>query len=164
MTNEAKGAALVGALSLGLLWWMNRRAPVATVTTSEGFDLSAYGGPTSYPEPIQRFGRAIARQEGFYITGSISQRANNPGDLKIPNMPTLPGTSITLFPSADAGWSALYRQLMLILSGQSSHYYPDMTIAQMGRIWTTTEQEPWSTNVATFLGVPTSTPLWQVLA
>jgi len=76
----------------------------------------------------------------------------------------LPGTSITLFPSADAGWSALYRQLMLILSGQSSYYYPDMTIAQMGRIWTTTEQEPWSTNVATFLGVPTSTPLWQVLA
>jgi hypothetical protein len=164
MTQEAKGVAVLGALAFAYWWYVNKRPLTATVTTSEGFDLSQYGGPTSYPQPIQRFGQAIARQEGFYVTGSVPQRANNPGDLKIPNMPTLPGTSITLFPSADAGWSALYRQLMLILSGQSSYYHPDMTIAEMGRVWTTTEQVPWSTNVSAFLGVPTSTPLWQVLA
>lgn len=155
----------VGLAGLGVLWFLlNKRDPIATVTTSEGFDLSEYGGPTSYPEPIRQFAAAIARQEGFYVSGSIPQRANNPGDLKIPNMPTLPGTSITQFPSADAGWNALYRQLHLILTGRSSFYNLDMTIADMGRVWTVTEQGPWSTNVASFLGVSTDTRLWQVLA
>ena len=157
----------IGALALGglaLVWWWNNRPLVGTVTTSEGFDLSQYGGPTSYPEPIRRFAGAIARQEGFYVNGSVPQRANNPGDLKLPNTRTLPGTAITWFESADAGWNALYRQLMLILSGRSSYYNLDMTIDEMGRVWTATEQVPWSTNVAAHLGVSRQTPLWQVLA
>jgi hypothetical protein len=163
MTTNEKGAAVLG---LGVLAWFlfRGREPVGTVTTSEGFDLSQYGGPTSYPEPIRQFAQAVARQEGFYVAGSVPQRANNPGDLKIPNMPTLPGTSITKFGSVDEGWNALYRQLNLILTGRSSFYNLDMTIADMGRVWTTTEQGPWSTNVASFLGVSTDTRLWQVLA
>lgn len=165
--NERQAVVALGGLGL-LAWWWNGRGGgdslTATVTTSEGFDLSQYGGPTSYPEPIRRFATAIAKQEGFYVAGSVPQRANNPGDLKVPNMPTLPGTSITLFSSAGAGWDALYRQINLILTGRSSYYNLDMTIAQMGRVWTTTEQAPWSSNVASFLGVSVDTRLWQVLA
>lgn len=140
------------------------RAPIATVTTSESFDLSPYGGPTSYPEPIRRFAQAIARQEGFYVTGAVPQLANNPGDLKVPGMPTLPGTSITKFSSVAAGWDALYRQLYLILTGRSTYYDLGMSIDEMSRIWTATEAAAWSRNVSSFLGVPSSTPLYEVLA
>jgi len=162
--NREQGAGVVALGGLALLWWVNNRPLVGTVTTSEGFDLSPYGGPTSYPEPIKRFAVAIAKQEGFYVSGSVPQRANNPGDLKLPNTRTLPGTSITWFDSADLGWNALYRQLMLIVTGRSTYYNLDMTIDEMARVWTTTEQGPWSLNVASALGVSGSTPLWQVLA
>lgn len=153
------------ALGGGLLVlsWFRRAEPVGTVTTSEGFDLSTYGGVTSYPQPIRTFAAAIAKQEGFYVPGSIPQRANNPGDLKIPGRPVLAGTSITKFDSVDDGWNALYRQLYLILTGKSAHYNLNMTIDEMARVWTATQQVPWATNVANFVGADRSTPLWQVL-
>jgi len=162
------GVLGVGALALivkrGLMPLPASTPPlVGTVETWEGFDLSPYGGPTSYPQPIQQMAIAIAKQEGFYVTGSIPQRANNPGDLKIPNTSTLPGTSITAFQSVSAGWDALYHQLMLIVTGQSSYYNLDMTIEQMSRVWTVTQQQPWASNVASQLGVSTQAPLWQVL-
>jgi len=147
-----------------ILSWFRRQPTTATVTTWEGFDLSQYGGATSYPQPIKTVAQAIAKQEGFYVAGSIPQRANNPGDLKVPGLPTLPGTSITQFESIDAGWTALYKQLFLILTGQSAYYHLDMTIDEMSRVWTTTQQGPWAANVASYLGTTTHTPLWQVLA
>lgn len=149
-----------------VLWalWKMQRPMTATVTTSEGFDLGSYGGPTSYPQPIKVFAEAIAKQEGFYVPGSVPQRAHNPGDLKIPGQPTLPGTSITMFQTDTDGWNALYKQLNLILTGRSSHYDLDMTIADMSRVWTTTQQGPWASNVASYLGASVNTPLWQVLA
>jgi len=162
VTTEQKAVIVVGGGALA--WWLFGRGPVATVTTSEGFDLSQYGGPTSYPEPLRQFATAIAKQEGFYVAGSVPQRANNPGDLKIPNMPVLAGTSISKFTSADEGWQALYRQLWLILTGRSSFYHMDMSIAEMASVWTVTEQGPWARNVASFLGVSTDAKLWQVLA
>lgn len=149
-------AAVAGALYL-------LRKPIASVTTSEGFDLSPYGGPTTYPQPIKTFADAIARQEGFYIAGSIPQRANNPGDLKL-GAPTLGTSGITVFASADAGWNALYRQLWSIVTGASGRYNLDMSIADMARTWTATQQSAWSRNVADYLGVDPSTKLWEVLA
>jgi hypothetical protein len=161
-------AITIGAAIAALYFWRGRLSGgrlVPSVTTSEGFDLSPYGGPTTYPEPIKRFAQAIAKAEGFYVAGSIPQRANNPGDLKMINWdgPTL-GEGISVFQSVDAGWSALYRQLYLILSGQSGVYNLDMTIAQMGAKWTATQQSAWASNVAGYLAVSPSTPLWSVLA
>lgn len=154
-----------GALPvLGPYFTEEDRELVPSVTTYEGYDLDPYGGPTTYPQPIVRFAQAIAKQEGFYVAGSIPQRANNPGDLKIPNSATLPGTQITRFASVDEGWNALYRQLFLILTGQSSYYNLDMSIEQMAQVWTTTQQGPWALNVASYLGVSTDAKLWQVLA
>lgn len=164
MTGQERALGLV-ALGGGLLFWWTRSRPLtATVTTSEGYDLSPYGGPTSYPLEIRQMAVAIAKQEGFYVAGSVPQRSNNPGDLKIPGKPTLPGTSITMFASADLGWAALHRQLYLILTSQSAYYNLDMTIDQMARVWTATEQDAWSRNVSSFLGVSPNTKLWEVLA
>jgi len=161
--NALKIAIGVGGGIVMLAWFRREKPLTATVTTYEGFDLSQYGGVTSYPQPIKTFAQAIAKQEGFYVTGSIPQRANNPGDLKIPNAPVLPGTSITQFETADEGWNALYKQLWIIVTGQSSYYNLDMTIDEMSRIWTATQQEPWAANVSMYVGAARSTPLWQVL-
>ena len=159
MTRQQTALTAGGVLALAYLLRPSR----ASVTTSETYDLSPYGGPTSYSAKLQRFAQAIARQEGFYVTGAIPQIANNPGDLVIPGLPTLPGTMITKFPSADAGWSALHRQLSLIVTGQSARYTLDMTIAEMSRVWTATQQVPWANNIAQQLGVPVTSPLWSVL-
>lgn len=156
-------AAALAIIAIALLYFWKRQ-PVATVTTSEGYDLEPYGGPTSYPQPIVDTAQAIARAEGYYITGSVPNRANNPGDLKLGGVTIANG--ITVFDTPEAGWNALYRQLYLILTGRSSYYNLDMTIAEMGRVWTATiaEQSAWASNVAGSLGVPTSTPLWAVLS
>jgi hypothetical protein len=160
MNNQTKIVVLIGGGVLVLTWF---KRPKGTVTTSEGFDLSAYGGPTSYPQPIIQFAQAIARQEGFYVRDSIPARAHNPGDLKIPGKATLPGTSITQFASDDEGWQALYKQLWSIVTGKSNNYNLSMTIEEMARVWTATEQSAWAGNVATFSGATPGTPLWQVL-
>jgi hypothetical protein len=167
MTTQSK-VITIGAAIAALYLFRSRLSggPVPTVTTSEGFDLSQYGGPTVYPQSIKTLGSAIARAEGFYVTGSIPQRAHNPGDLKVPNWtgPTL-GSGISVFDSDDAGWNALYRQLYLILTGQSSHYNLDMTITDMAATWTATQSDAWARNVAGYLGVdPATTPLWRVMA
>jgi hypothetical protein len=164
MTSNEQIAILGGAGLLAFFAWFYKPMSIGTVTTSEEFDLSPYGGPTSYSYKLQRFAEAIARQEGFYVTGAIPQIANNPGDLKVPGLPTLPGTSITKFQSVAAGWNALYKQLHLILTGGSNYYTLDMTIEEMSRVWTATQQQPWAQNVSNYLGVPVTTPLWSVLA
>lgn len=165
MANKRAALITVGAAIAALYLYRTKISgqPVATVTTSEGFDLSPYGGPTTYPQGILNTAQAIARAEGFYVSGSIPQRAHNPGDLKVPGLPTLAG-GITQFPDDAAGWSALYKQLYRILTGQSAYYTPDDTIAQMADNWTATQKTIWGQNVAMFLGVPTSTHLWEVLA
>lgn len=154
---------LVLAFGGGLLVLAWLRKPKGTVTTSEAFDFSPYGGQTDYPQPIKTFAQAVARAEGFYIPGSIPARAHNPGDLKLPGQPTLAGTSITQFGSDDAGWAALYKQLWLIVTGGSSHYDLGMSIEEMAQVYTATEQGPWARNVATYLGASVDTPLWQVM-
>lgn len=157
--------AVVALLGAFVLWVLRPRALTATVTTSEGFDLNPYGGPTTYPDGIKNMAQAIARAEGFFIAGSVPARAHNPGDLVMPNWngPTL-GAGISVFQDDDDGWNALYHQLNLILTGTSNRYNLDMSIADMAGTWTSTQQGPWANNVAGYLGVPTSTPLWAVIA
>jgi hypothetical protein len=161
MDKQAKIIILIGGGVLALSWF--KRQPVPHVTTSEGFDLSVYGGQVSYPQPVKTFAQAIARAEGFYVRDSIPSRAHNPGDLKVSNKPTLPGTSITQFASDDEGWQALYKQLWLIVTSKSSVYDLGMSIDDMAHEWTATEQSAWASNVALYSGADRSTPLWQVL-
>lgn len=89
------------------------------------------------------FANAIAFAEGFGVPGAIPTVRNNPGDLKwFP-----PYTDIATFPTAAEGWEALYRQLDRIRLGDSPYYQPTMTIGQVARVWTATEQTAWTNNV-----------------
>ncbi len=163
-----KGDTLALGVAIAAIWYWRTRVsgqPVPSVTTSEGFDLSPYGGPISYPAGITTLAQAIATAEGFYVQGSIPQQAHNPGDLKMPNWsgPTI-GNGISVFQSVDDGWNALKKQLYLILIGQSTYYNLDMTISDMAQTWTATQSDAWAANVAQGVGATPSTPLWSVLA
>ncbi len=153
---------VIAAVLVSIIVWLRR--PVASVTTDWTVDLSTMGAPVPSSR-VENVAKAIARAEGFYVSGSIPQRARNPGNLKR-GAPTLPGTSITQYTTAGEGWSALYKQLTLIATGKSAYYNPATTIRAMGQTWTATksEQLAWSTNVANVLGVGIDTPLGQVLA
>lgn len=89
------------------------------------------------------FANAIAFAEGYGVPGAIPTVRNNPGDLKLP----ADGGQITSFATPADGWEALYRQLDLIRTDGSRYYASTMTIGQVARIWTATEQTAWTNNV-----------------
>ncbi len=106
--------------------------------------------------------RAIAEAEGFGVFNAIPTLANNPGDLELGDVgfgvyqgrtivfksESNPKPSgVTIFPDAVSGWAALEHELTLILSGKSTVYKPTMTIAEMAKRWTQTEQSQWALNV-----------------
>jgi len=108
---------------------------------------------------IQAFATAIAHEEGFYVTGSVPQRSNNPGDLTddgdvglgfIATSGPL-GAKITIYPTVEAGWAALTKKVARMLNGASSVYTPDLTILEVGMKYAGTAS--WGTNVAARLGV-----------
>lgn len=125
----------------------------------------------SYPPPpslgsfgdaaIEFFRVAIAKAEGFGAPGAVPTRANNPGDLIIPNwqgQKTGP-EGVSVFSSVGEGWNRLRYQLYLIGSQQSKVYSFDMTIADMGNKWTITEPGTWSNTVAQSIGTTTDVTL-----
>jgi hypothetical protein len=59
--------------------------------------------------------QAIATMEGWFKPGTIAQRNNNPGNLRMwGNLPVVDGYAV--FPTPDAGWAALNRQVDLNIS------------------------------------------------
>ena len=166
---KASTAAVLGVAGFAAFHLLKPKAQlIAGVSdTANGVSLPYY------PRKVNDLASAIARAEGFYVPGSIPQLAKNPGNLKSPTWTyageregqTL-GSGIVVFQTADAGWAALKRQLMLIISGESNVYSLAMTIRQMGTTWTgnATEGAAWSNNVALAFGVNPDTPLAQALA
>src|SRR5579885_1117433 len=98
--------------------------------------------PTELPAPtidiVPRFAQAIARAEGFYVSGSRPQRNHNPGDMT----QDLIGKGIgrdgpfVVYANDQDGWSNLYAQIQLWLSGQSAFAGPDSTISDLSRFYT----------------------------
>lgn len=121
------GALLLLAVAIAAVIYT--RMPIGT-GTGRGLDL---------------FASAIAVAEGFGVPGAIPTVRNNPGNLK------LSGNTITTFPTEQAGWDALRRQLTLIRDGRSNYYLPSMTLAEMGRVWAPPGEhavnDNWSANV-----------------
>lgn len=119
---------------------------------------------------VNAIAEAIAVAEGFYVAGSIPQRANNPGDLMmgdvLPGMPTQGtlGAGIVVFVNLTDGWTALKHKVGNMLGGNSRVYQPDMTIAQVASKYTATQQTEWANNVAGGLGVTPDTTLADVAA
>ncbi len=61
-------------------------------------------------ELITSIARSIAKMEGHYISGSVSNRNKNPGNLRAwQGVPTDGG--FARFPSSEEGWKALYKQI-----------------------------------------------------
>ena len=109
---------------------------------------------------VERIARAIAFAEGFYKAGSLPQRAHNPGSLMLGDQGFGMIDGKTIFPTDLAGWSALYRQVEMMLSGTSKFYNAGMTILEVARIYTGGDSpETWAVNVSKNLGVSTQTQL-----
>lgn len=69
-------------------------------------------------DPLTLLAQAIARMEGYSVSGSRAARNNNPGNLRetarriYPDLPRDAGGFI-VFPSAQAGWDALRKDLAI---------------------------------------------------
>ncbi len=106
---------------------------------------------------IERIARAISVAEGYGKPGAIPTVRNNPGNIK-----NAQGEIIT-YPTPEDGWKALYRQVLLMLTGESRYYRPEMTLEEIARIYTgEAAYMNWARNVARVLGVPTNTRLRDV--
>ena len=68
---------------------------------------------------VYKLASAIASAEGYFVSGSLPARNNNPGDLReAGSYPTFDG--FVVFKQKNAGIAALYRQICLnIFRGES---------------------------------------------
>ncbi len=110
---------------------------------------------------VEAMMQAIARAEGFYVNGSLPQRANNPGDLTDDGdvgYGTLGGAHITVYASVDDGWAALRKKVTRMLAGHSRTYPITLSLAQVGQLYANGDSN-WANNVAAALGVSTDTTL-----
>lgn len=107
---------------------------------------------------VNRIAVAIAHAEGYYVNGSIPQRANNPLDLELGDIGygTIEGK--TIFLNAILGWQAGYNQVTRMLSGKDDLYPATMTLAEAGLRYSGGDPN-WSKNVAAALGVAESITL-----
>jgi hypothetical protein len=120
---------------------------------------------------IDKLAYAIAVAEGFFVSGSRSQRNHNPGDFETDitrKGVTMDGPYVVYANDTD-GWEALKVQVSLMLSGRSRVYTPSMTISDVAYKYADGEHDPvgasnWAENVASQLGVDTSTRLQDLTA
>jgi hypothetical protein len=109
---------------------------------------------------ISKIADAIAFAEGYNALGSRPRRNNNPGDLERDVTGKAVGHDgpYVVYASPQDGLEALKHQVRLMFKG--SHVYkPSMTIAEVARHYTNTDQEAWAANVAERLGVGIETRL-----
>lgn len=76
---------------------------------------------------LRKFCEAIARMEGWYKPGSLSQRNNNPGNIRKFETITVNGEKKTLvgfqkYNSPQEGWAALEKLVKRYLTGTLSVY------------------------------------------
>jgi hypothetical protein len=98
---------------------------------------------------VSKIADAIAFAEGYNALGSRPRRNNNPGDLE---------QDVTGKAVGHDGPYVIYASPQDGLEG--SHVYkPSMTIAEVARHYTSTDQEAWAMNVAELLGAGIETRL-----
>lgn len=73
--------------------------------------------------------KAIESFEGFYA-GSVSQRNNNPGNLRYSPMQSGKKDGFAYFDTYDKGLEALMYQIALAAEGKSRSYRSDMTLLE----------------------------------
>jgi hypothetical protein len=115
------------------------------------------------PAKVQRFAEAIARAEGWNVSGSRPRRNHNPGNVKVSAIPSVgkDADGHLIFGSDEDGWAALRRQVELIITGRS-RYSLDNTIAELAKGYAEWSGN-WARNVSSALGVTEGTTLRAVL-
>jgi hypothetical protein len=117
-------------------------------------------GPSGSPRNagVTLFAGGIAFAEGYWdngnnvLTQNRAARNNNPGDFLGNGDAGQDCGGYAIYSSPGAGWRRLYGQLNLIVNGASKNYSLDMTIQQMAYKYTSTDQEAWAGNVASYIG------------
>jgi len=130
---------------------------IVGVIVSES-QINASSAPANQPNPpnavVGAIANAIATAEGFFTgAGSVPFDQNNPGDLSdYADLYGANANGITIFPTIEAGWNALYEKIENILSGASSTYSADSPLSVLGSIWSGGDPN-WASNVASELGI-----------
>lgn len=119
------------------------------------------------PLLIQRFAEAIAAMEGYYKPSSLSARNNNPGNLRSwGRLPRVNGYAS--FPTPDAGWAALRRQITLNISrGLTTREFfcgKPGVYAGFAPACDANDPDHYATFIADKLGISPDTPLQTALA
>lgn len=70
------------------------------------------------PRNFYNFSEAVAKKEGYYNKGTLAHRLNNPGNLRFAGQPgaVADPSGFARFPSKEAGFNALRKQLLLDIS------------------------------------------------
>lgn len=110
---------------------------------------------------VETMARAIMDFEGWG-EGSVSQRNNNPGNIKFAGQKGAIGKDSqghAIFDSFESGWNALISQLHLMFSGMSRVYNPSMTLREVFSKYAEANSEQYAQFVAQRLGVTANTRL-----
>jgi hypothetical protein len=126
-----------------------------SVVSGTGFACACIGlcCCCAYSAKIRVFAAAIARAEGYGVTGAIPTVNNNPGDLMMVGDAGRDAHGYAVYSTPNAGWNALYHQVSLYVAGASaSGINLNSTILDLARKYTGTQQAVWAQNVADYLG------------
>jgi len=124
---------------------------------------------------ISLWASAVATFEGFYTAGSRPARDNNPGDLKYAGQPGATGQDslgFAVFPTADAGWTALDNQLQAYVNQFPDydifqimeHYLGQNITAEGGEVTSQGNSTTYANYVASAIGVDPNTTLSDLAA
>ena len=128
------------------------------VASGDGNASGSFGGvviATPLNAKISQLASAIARAEGFGISGTVPTTAHNPGDLVLGDqgLGVANSAGVTIFPDDTTGWGALYHELNLIFSGESSVYSPGLSFGAFAQLWTGGDNPGgWATTVSQNVG------------
>ncbi len=175
---------IVGALLVGSVAWYELKSsrpttssdvkePSPTDSTSENMSVSGVtelqptesdgtminpGDQSSWPSGDKAWdvAHAIAKAEGYNVSGSVPQRLHNPGDISDGSAKfgsqSHSGSNVTTFPDDETGWQWLHDKIQNIADGNSKVYDADWTWLQIAQTWAA-DWKPWVQTVTNELGV-----------
>jgi len=131
-----------------------------------GFLLVAILMGKNFVKPkLEEMAKAIMDFEGW-SEGSVSQRNNNPGNLKWANQTGAIGMDQqghVIFESFEAGWNGLINQLKLAFEDRSNVYTSNDTLYDFFGKYAEANSEPYAEFVANRLGVNPGSRLNQIV-
>jgi hypothetical protein len=115
---------------------------------------------------VAKLATAIAKAEGFFVSGSLPARLNNPGDLEVGDVGYGVLNGKTRFKNPDAGWMALRHECDLILSSLSrAGYKVSDTFLEFAARWTGNDNAAqWAQAVTQDVGLRVTNTLQDYLA